>query len=245
MPAKGLNRGRVLVQSLRYPQAGNALELVVPAVVVIDPGHGGHTNLAGSSWNNSRTPSGVYEKTLTLEYGKELAKWVDQVFRGRGAPVRVGLTRDRDINVTGRSRAELARDLGADAFVTIHFNGFDGTKRGTLEVQRTAAKGNVNFGEDHRLAERMIRAAVNAFRVFDVGARRRDPVALATSVSSDAYLGNSAEYHPVRHAYLELDFIDNPAVDALLTGSQRHRVRVTVAAAMAQAIFDDIANHSG
>ena len=221
------------------------MELAVPAVVVIDPGHGGTTNLAGSSFNNSRTPSGVLEKTLALDYGKELADAVIKLFEERGVPVWVSMTRDRDINVSGRNRAELARNLSADAFVTLHFNGFDGTKRGTLEVQRTSDKGNVNFSEDTTLANRIVQAAVNAFRVFDSNANRRNPVPYATSVSSDTYQGNSAGYHPVRHAYVELDFIDNPAVDSLLTGGNKHHVRVTAAAAMAQAIFADIASHQG
>lgn len=184
----------------------------MPAVVVIDPGHGGSTNLAGSSFNNSRTPSGVLEKTLALDYEKELAGAVTKLFEGRGVPVRVALTRDRDINVTGRNHAELARNLGADAFVTLHFNGFDGTKRGTLEAQRAMNKGNVNFSEDTTLANRIVQAAFHAFRVFDSGANKRAPVPYATSVSGDSYQGNRAGYHPVRRAYIELDFIDNPAV---------------------------------
>ncbi len=245
MPAKVLNRGRVFVSSAMNPRAGNGLEFSVPAVIVIDPGHGGHTNLAGSSFNNSRTPNGVLEKTLTLDYGKELAKAVTQRYEGQGLPSRVALTRDRDINVTGRNRAELARNLGADAFVTIHFNGFDGTKRGTLEVQRTPAKGNINFAEDTALANRLVTAVVNAFKVYERGANKRAPAPYATSVSSDPYQGNTAAHHPVRHAYLEFDFIDNPIVGNLLTGSQRHQVRATVAGAMAQAIFNDIASHRG
>ncbi|MDB4467753.1 N-acetylmuramoyl-L-alanine amidase [Verrucomicrobiales bacterium] len=245
MPAKGLNRGRVFVSSAMNPRAGNGLEFSVPAVIVIDPGHGGHTNLAGSSFNNSRTPNGVLGKTLTLDYDKELAKALTQRYEGQGLPSRVALTRDRDINLTVRNRAELARNLGADAFVTIHFNGFDGTKRGTLEVQRTPAKGNINVAEDTALANHLVTAVVNAFKVYDRGANKRAPVPYATSVSSNPYQGNTAAHHPVRHAYLELDFIDNPIVGNLLTGSQRHQVRATVAGAMAQAIFNDIASHRG
>lgn len=245
MPPKGLNRGRVLVASAMNPRAANAIEFSVPAVIVIDPGHGGHANLAGSSFNNSRTPNGVLEKDLTLDYGKELASAVNKRFEGQGIPSRVALTRDRDINLSGRNRAEVARDLGADVFVTIHFNGFDGTKRGTLEVQRTKAKGNINFSEDTALANRLVTAAVNGFRMYDSGANKRASVPYATAVSSDPYQGNTNGDHPVRHAYLELDFIDNPAVANLLTGSRRNQVRATVSAAMAQAIFDDIASHRG
>ena len=245
MPPKGLNRGLITVTSAMNPLMTNSLDFAVPAVIVIDPGHGGHVNLAGSSANNSRTPQGVLEKDLTLAYGKELAKAVTQIFEGRGLHSRVAMTRDRDINVSGQNRAELARDLGADAFVTIHFNGFDGTKRGTLEVQRSAAKGNVNFREDTNLANRLVAASVNALRLYDRGAYKRAPVPFATSVSSDRFQGNTSSNHPVRHAYLELEFIDNPAVATLLTGRQQHQVRASVAGAMAQAIFDDIASHQG
>ncbi len=245
LPPIGLNRGQLSVTSIADSRVGSALEMVVPAVVVIDPGHGGSSNLAGSSFNNARSPSGVLEKTLALDYGRNLAQAVSQTFYSRGLPVQVALTRDRDINVTGRNRATLAKNLRADTFVTVHFNGFNGQARGTLQVQRNAAGGNVNLAEDNRLANRIVDSVVGAFKRFDPGAKKRNPVVLSTSVSNDKSLGNSAGHHPIRHAYLEMEFIDNPAVDHLLNGPYKHQVRSTTVVAMAQAIYDDIVNHRG
>jgi hypothetical protein len=56
----------------KYPGAYAEIDFEVPAVVVIDPGHGGTENATSSSWNNATSPSGVLEKTMTLDYGLAL-----------------------------------------------------------------------------------------------------------------------------------------------------------------------------
>ncbi|TVV72052.1 N-acetylmuramoyl-L-alanine amidase, partial [Sphingomonas solaris] len=39
---------------------------------MLDPGHGGAVNMAGSSHNNAVSVSGVAEKALTLDFGLAL-----------------------------------------------------------------------------------------------------------------------------------------------------------------------------
>lgn len=88
--------------------------------VVIDPGHGGNpppAETGGSSWNNASGPGGLLEKTVTLAVGLAARTALAAV-----AGVEVKLTRSTDVNLGIVKRAKVARDLGAAAFVSIHFN---------------------------------------------------------------------------------------------------------------------------
>ena len=76
-------------------------------LVVIDAGHGGHDPGASSA--------GIKEKTLALALARALR---DQLLRDGG--VRVALTRDDDTFLVLEERAEIARQLGADLFLSIH-----------------------------------------------------------------------------------------------------------------------------
>lgn len=101
----------------RTSQTGNPEERNVMAMIVIDPGHGGTSNLLCSSANNARGPvHGTLEKHLTLD----VAKRVKRELGGRGH--NVVLTRDRDVNVAGAERAQTARRHNAAVLVSIHFN---------------------------------------------------------------------------------------------------------------------------
>lgn len=84
--------------------------------VVLDPGHGGTVNLPGASANNATSPSGVLEKTLTL----------DVCLRARSKLEAKGftvlLTRDGDFNLSGADRRRVARNAAAACFVSVHFN---------------------------------------------------------------------------------------------------------------------------
>lgn len=76
-------------------------------LVVIDAGHGGHDpGTIGSRYR---------EKTVVLGLAKALR---DELLREGG--VRVAMTRDDDSFVTLGERAEIARALGADLFLSIH-----------------------------------------------------------------------------------------------------------------------------
>jgi N-acetylmuramoyl-L-alanine amidase len=96
------------------------------ANVVIDPGHGGTVKVGGSSPNNATSSSGLLEKDLTLVVAHHAAT----ALAAHGHTVH--LTRIADVNPSLVDRAALARATGADAFVSIHFNGFgDTTVQGT------------------------------------------------------------------------------------------------------------------
>jgi N-acetylmuramoyl-L-alanine amidase len=77
-------------------------------LVVIDPGHGGHDPGAIGV-------RGTLEKEITLDISREIARKL----RGtRGVSVR--LTRDDDIFLPLADRVAVARDAGADLFISIH-----------------------------------------------------------------------------------------------------------------------------
>ena len=80
-------------------------------IVLIDPGHGGRDPGATGVSGNSR------EKDLTLAFARELRATLAQ--RGR---VRVALTREKDRYLTLDQRADIARRLGASAYVSLHMD---------------------------------------------------------------------------------------------------------------------------
>ena len=76
--------------------------------VVIDPGHGGiDTGAEGVS--------GTQEKTITLAFGLELRKKLEDTGK-----FEVFLTRDHDIFLRLDERVRIARQHGADLFISIH-----------------------------------------------------------------------------------------------------------------------------
>jgi N-acetylmuramoyl-L-alanine amidase len=94
--------------------------------VVLDPGHGGAQRNGGSSPNNATGPTGLLEKTLTLD----VARRARTLLAARG--IACALSRDGDVNPGLAARAHVARDAKARVFVSIHFNGWK-----TPDVQGT------------------------------------------------------------------------------------------------------------
>jgi len=78
--------------------------------VLIDPGHGGEDDGAGS-----RDP-GLKEKNLTLTLAKEIAAGLEK------AGMRVDLTRTHDTALSLDERVRLARKKKADVFLCVHAN---------------------------------------------------------------------------------------------------------------------------
>lgn len=82
--------------------------------IVVDPGHGGEE--VGAVGGN-----GTLEKDLTLR----LARQLQRVLEAR-LPVRVLLTRDRDVAVDHETRTALANQNDAALFVSLHLNSVPG-----------------------------------------------------------------------------------------------------------------------
>lgn len=218
---------------------------VTPAlkgIVVIDPGHGGNRRLGGSSPNNAVSASGVLEKVMTLELAQAIAAALDALARRRrGLRLEVHLTRESDRNLGLSARAAVAAETGADVFLSLHYNGFNGRVRGTETWILSEANGNVNVAEDRGLADRVQAAVFAALARHDAAARDRgvkDNQRLG--VLADLSLGNTRERQRTRACLLEVEFIDVPAVDRLLNGDDADAVRADLAASIAEAIVDDL-----
>lgn len=77
-------------------------------IVVIDPGHGGEDSGAVG-------PRGTREKDIVLSLAKKLKKYIDQK---KG--FKAFLTREDDYFVPLQKRVEIAREYGADLFISLH-----------------------------------------------------------------------------------------------------------------------------
>lgn len=86
----------------------------VKRIVVLDPGHGGVDPGAIGV-------SGVFEKTVTLSAARELRKILQKTNR-----YKVILTRNSDKFLRLRDRVAVARDVGAELFVSLHADAIRG-----------------------------------------------------------------------------------------------------------------------
>lgn len=113
IPVPALGRNYVVRIALPDPGARMALPTIsgpldpTRPLVVIDAGHGGHDPGASGA--------GYREKAITLALARALRA---ELVRGGG--VRVALTRNDDRFLVLGERAEIARQLGADLFLSIH-----------------------------------------------------------------------------------------------------------------------------
>ncbi len=120
--ARDARGGQVTIEFHRQREKGDeAFAPAAPAgprdiaLIVLDPGHGGVDVGARGD--------GVQEKNLTLE----LAHLLRDELAVR-MPVRVLLTRDDDRTLPAEQRAEFANRVRADLVISLHFDGFEGSR---------------------------------------------------------------------------------------------------------------------
>ena len=104
LPPIGFNRARINIEiEDASGRPIKAIDVEVPAVVVIDPGHGGPStppSVGGSSWNNATAnPSGILEKTMTLDYGLLLRDRLKDLRSQGKLHLWIHMTRDSDVNL--------------------------------------------------------------------------------------------------------------------------------------------------
>jgi N-acetylmuramoyl-L-alanine amidase len=215
----------------------------INATVVIDPGHGGvGPRLGGSDANHAVSPSGAKEKNMTLQLGLLVRGALQNAAANDGHNITVIMTRDNDVNLSLAARANVARRNHADRLLSIHFNGFNKISRGTETLVRGVAHGNVNHADDKKFATKIQSAAFGVLKAHDPGAKNRGVKDQQLGVLNDRELGNTSGGH-CRACMIEVEFIDVPAVDALLnTGPNAANVRAELAEAIAGAIMDDLVN---
>lgn len=181
--------------------------------IVIDPGHGGTAVVGGSQPNNATgNPSGVKEKTITLNMAFLIREELRRLASSEGHNLNIILTRETDVNVGLAARGNVARSNNADLFLSIHCNAsVNHNARGTETLISPVSDGNTNHVADKSFAQTIQTAVFGAILALDPNARDRgvkDQVLAA--------LRRTATGPNVRSCMVELEFIDFAAADNLL-----------------------------
>lgn len=179
------------------------------ATYVIDCGHGGNALASRSTPHGVRGPTGLTEKEVTLDIGTRVARYL-----GREAV----LTRSDDRNLSLAERAEIARRMGAEVFISLHTNEGDPRERGPETWVHSRA------GTRSRSLARSIQGQLANLGGPDRGTRAGDMAVL----SPDRLGARSAA------CLVEIDYLSNPNVEAQLR-DPRHRD--AIARAIARGAF--------
>lgn len=207
-------------------------------LVVIDPGHGGHDPGAIGV-------RGTLEKEITLDISREIAR------RLRGVSgVAVKLTRDTDLFLPLAERVAIARDAGADLFISIHADSAPNRDARGLSAYTLSDKASDDFAfalaKQENLADgaggidlRHTRPQVAAI-LSDLVARHTVTASLMAKSSLVEGAGRSLRLldNPKRSAnfavlkapdvpsvLIETGFLSNPRDEDLLRdGAQRRRI---------------------
>ena len=194
--------------------------VVGPAHVVIDPGHGGsETGAVGEG--------GLEEAELNLAVAQQVAAALE--VHG----VTVVLTRTRDIRLTLATRAEIARAVGARAFVSIHHNA---DPDGPSDTPGTETWYQIDDAESRRLAGLVYEEVVDALAVHDIDWVADDDAGAKYRLNQRGtdYYGVLRESVGTPAVLAELAFLSNPSEEALLATD---RFRAAEAAAVADAVI--------
>jgi N-acetylmuramoyl-L-alanine amidase len=203
-----------------------------PPLILIDPGHGGAAvagslkERSNSSPNNAATPGGLKEKDLTLEFSLILREEILKEATKQGRTLGVMLTRETDVNVDFVSRAKICNRPDTACVVSIHFNAADGARAsGSLAV--IAAKDrNPGYEVDKAFALGLVTACSKGVREYlpnskDMGTI--DDSHLHGGLGSNFFFQLQRQPHlkGKPKCFLEIEFIDNAAVEKALIGTDR------------------------
>lgn len=192
------------------------------ATIVIDPGHGGTQPVGNppSSPNNATGSGGTLEKNVVLDIGLKCR----DILRRQG--ITVVMTRETDENVGLYTRANIARESRADAFLSIHLNG---NANPTIQGTETYVYNSTPTNSDsYRLATLVQNQAVAATGLRNRGVRIAPPGEQGMLNPAQHYLGTAA-------CLVELSFLTDPAEETrLLQENYKH----SLAEAVSVAIYD-------
>ena len=232
-----------------------------PRVIVIDPGHGGSDDGSvksdssqesdGASWNNATSAKlHLREEHLTLSYCKAIQTAIQRSPEYRRHEWKLVLTRTKDAHLGAMERAAVAVRESADVFFSVHFNASDkhaasGTR--VFYVSNEHPKWefyhftNPYSDRDRRFADVLCRNVAEALSPFggqpkarltyDDARDRKDGLRILGYAREDTHLFNCAM------GLLEVEFIDNPAVESwLLSGGNQSRTETAVADSIVNAL---------
>ena len=220
-------------------------------IVVLDAGHGGRDP-------GAKGVSGSSEKELTLALARELR--AELAGRGR---VRVALTREDDRYLTLDQRAEIARRLGASAYLSLHIDSAPnplarGATVYSLSDVASDAEAAWLADKENKAGEGLSSAPDGSVRGMLSDLALREQMNASASLaerlvrkSAGRYLlrpepHRFADFRVLRHAEVpavlfEAGYISNVDDEALLI---QPKERARIVAALAQAIEADVASRN-
>ncbi len=224
----------------------------IPPVIVIDPGHGG-SSMAGtlktrsnSSSNNTKSPSGLLEKDLTLEFSRILKQEILSQAGSQKQIIGVILTRNDDRNLDFIQRAAICDRADTACIISIHFNASSSHDAKGSVAMISAKKDNPNYAVDKTFGSGLAAACSNGVQKYLPSTKSRGTISdthLHGGLGSNFFfqLATKKRLADVPKCFLEVEFIDNPEVDeALLKGSNRSKKFQHIAAGIAKYLLANI-----
>jgi len=170
-PAPG-GPGGLAVLPPRKPQIPGKL------IIALDPGHGG---VDPGTIGYSKT----YEKNVTLTLGRDLKRALEATGR-----YKVVMTRDRDIFLRLRDRVQVARNAGADLFISIHADSVKNSRTRGLSVYTLSE--NASDKEAAKLAAKENKADLIAG--IDLSAESADVTNILLDLAQRETMNQSAKF---------------------------------------------------
>ncbi len=249
--------GNRLVLDLFDEAAVSEVKTIKPAasgmrdiVVVVDAGHGGEDP-------GARSAKGVFEKDVTLAIARELAKKINST-PGYTAV----FTRSGDYYVSLRGRTQIARNKGADLFISIHADAFKDSSAQGAGVFALSQRGATS-----ETARWLAQAENDADLVGGVNLADKDPVlqgvlldlSMTATVATSLDMGGAVLRQMQKFAKMHRGFVEqagfvvlkNPDIPSLLietgfiTNAEEAKKLSNPAyrSRMAQAIFAGVDSH--
>ena len=176
-----------------------------PSIIIsIDAGHGGH--------DPGAVQNGVNEKDITLEVAKKL----DSALKKEGYDI--VMTRDKDVYVELKERADIANRNNSDIFISLHCNSFSSESAHGIEVLY-----NPNRSGSKQLAQLVLDELVKATGARNRGIKERPELAVLKHTTMPAilvemgFISNKAEAQKLQTASYQ-----NKIVEAIVKGVEKY-----------------------
>ena len=153
-----------------------------PVVLVIDPGHGGNDSGAVGTYNGHS----YYEKNMTLSIAKELKSQLEATGR-----FKIYMTRETDTYKSLTYRTDNARQMNADALVSVHINSAGSSASGAeVEIPNTSL-----YPELHTEGENIANSILN--ELSSLGIHRRGAFTRNSANGTTYSDGSTADYYAI------------------------------------------------
>lgn len=185
-PSEGIDELDITVDDDENNSVDNLTRNNGSTTVVVDAGHGGHDSGALGADNKTK------EKDLNLTVARKLAGLL------RNAGFNVIETRTRDEYVGLYERANIANDINAEIFISIHFNAANADTATGIEVLYASEDDvGIKSGDQRILAQMILDELIESTGEVDRGIKNRPDLAVLNKTKMEA-------------ALVELGFISSP-----------------------------------